>query len=75
MAKITKAELSKKKAVAQLFLQTKDIDIDDWLADKYQEVVDDNPDTLSEALNLFINHKKNGNKPTPNSNLNGTQTH
>lgn len=54
---ISQKELSKKKAMAKLLLEANGKNIDDWLAEKYDEVVYENQEVILQAL------KKN-NKPT-----------
>lgn len=50
---ITKAELNKKKILAEAVLKIQKRDLDDSLAEYYDRIVQDNNDTLLKALELM----------------------
>lgn len=58
---ITSKELAKKKATAKLIIEAKGDNFDDWLAQKYDEVFDENEAIIHKALKSFTekNNKNN----------------
>ncbi|GMG66718.1 hypothetical protein [Tetragenococcus halophilus] len=56
--RVTKKELSRKKAKAILILETQGLSYDDWLAQKYEELFDQSEETIRQAL-AYFKEKKN----------------
>jgi len=52
---ISQKELTKKKTMAKLLLESKGINFDDWLAKKYDEVFDENQEEIVKALKQSLN--------------------
>ncbi len=56
--KISKKDLSRKKAKAILILETQGLSYDEWLAQKYEELFDQSEETIRQAL-AYFKEKKN----------------
>lgn len=50
---ITSKELAKKKATAKLIIEAKGDNFDDWLAQKYDEVFEENETIIHKALKNY----------------------
>lgn len=55
---ISAKELQKKESNTKLILEAKNIQFDDWLAEKYDEVFEENGDTIQKALKYLAAKEK-----------------
>lgn len=55
---VTNKELAKKKTKAKLILEAQGLDFDEWLAEKYDEVFNENEEIIQKALKSLKEQNK-----------------